>query len=237
MEFQKLVKKIVIVCCFVYFIYQVITQLSKSKNGNIEFINEEIVTMKSDRNTLNKRLPDALIIGIMKAGTTMLLKYILTHPDVKGIETEELNFFTTKFNKGLNWYINKMKPAREGEIVMEKSIYFHHKMASQRIWKTFGKNIKLILIVKDPVERLLSHYALLTGYHLIQQEFSKLAFTNENGTLAVNAIWQPVEIGNYADQMKIWLSSGFDLSDFLIIDGHKFAQDPWPELSFSFIQT
>ena len=57
-----------------------------------------------------------------------------------------------------------------------------------------------------------------------------MVFKKVNGTLVVNAISKLVQMSNYADQMKLWLSSGFDLTNFLIIDGHKFAQDPWPEL-------
>ena len=124
MEFQNLVKTIAIVCCFAYFIFQVVN-LSKPWNGNIEFINEEIETITNDQNTLKrKRLPNALIIGLMKGGTTMLRNFIFIHPDVKGIETGELNFFSSNFSKGFSWYINKMEPARDDEIVMEKSLYF-----------------------------------------------------------------------------------------------------------------
>ena len=241
MKLKFLIKLTVVVCCLLYLIFHVIVP-NKWKNLNStpkygEVGHEEIVVtttkphqQEANQTPLEKRLPDALIIGVMKGGTSMLQKFIFIHPNVKGLVKGEIHFFSFRFNKGFSWYLDQLEAARNGEIVMEKSMYFHHKMASQRIWKTFDKNIKLILIVKDPVERLLSHYTMAFANSETDRNFSQLAFTNENGKLAVNTRYNPVQMSNYADQMALWLSSGFDLSNFLIIDGHKFVKDPWPEL-------
>ena len=240
MDFQNLAKIIfAAVCCFIYFIFQV-TTLSKQRNVKFEqepknvFYKNQVTTYDQEEGNqtvlLKKRLPDALIIGVMKGGTSMLQNFIFIHPDVKGLGKGEINFFSNLFYKGTSWYFSMLEAARDDEIVMEKSLYFHHKMASQRIWKTYGKKIKLILIVKDPVERLLSQYAMMIHYRQTRQRFSQLVYKKVNGTFAVNNASNPVLTGNYADQMALWLSSGFDLTNFLIIDGHKFAQDPWPEL-------
>ncbi len=50
-----------------------------------------------------KKLPDALIIGIKKAGTRALLEFIRLHPDVKA-SGSEVHFFDKNYYKGLDWY-------------------------------------------------------------------------------------------------------------------------------------
>ena len=190
----------------------------------------EILTSSGNPSNRRKRLPDAIIIGAMKGGTTTLHNFLFLHPDVKGLKFKEAQFFNFNFENGFNWYIEQMEAANEDEVVVEKSIYFHHKVASERIWKTFGNKIKLILIVKDPVERLLSQYAMQFDNSVFNRTFSSLAFKSIDGKLTVNTAYGPVNVSNYAKWMKIWLDAGFDLSNFLIIDGHKFSQDPLPEL-------
>ena len=237
MDIQKLVKITAVICCFTYFIFQITTLSKPRKIVNFEQelknVYDQVTPIQEEGNRtvlLKKRLPDALIIGVMKGGTSMLQNFIFIHPDVKGLGKGEINFFSNLFYKGTSWYFSMLEAAGDDEIVMEKSLYFHNAFASRRIRKTYGKKIKLILIVKDPVERLLSQYAMMIHYRQTRQSFSQLVFKKVNGTLAVNTASKPVLTGNYADQMKIWLSSGFDLDNFLIIDGHKYAKDPWPEL-------
>src|SRR5207253_543932 len=56
---------------------------------------------------LRLMLPNFLVIGAMKAGTTSLWAYLRQHPDVFMPEDKELNFFVTKvghWDKGVDWY-------------------------------------------------------------------------------------------------------------------------------------
>lgn len=50
-----------------------------------------------------KRLPQAIIIGVKKAGTRALLEYLRLHPQVKAPGPEP-HFFDKNYEKGLNWY-------------------------------------------------------------------------------------------------------------------------------------
>lgn len=50
-----------------------------------------------------KRLPQALIIGVKKGGTRALLEAIRAHPDVRAVGTEP-HFFDRNYEKGLEWY-------------------------------------------------------------------------------------------------------------------------------------
>ena len=61
---------------------------------------------------LTKRLPDAIIIGVKKCGTTTLGKFLNYHPSI--VATGEVSFFENyrKFLKGEDYYIKQMPYAR-----------------------------------------------------------------------------------------------------------------------------
>ncbi|NXP38847.1 HS3S4 sulfotransferase, partial [Leiothrix lutea] len=104
-----------------------------------------------------KRLPQALIIGVKKGGTRALLEAIRAHPDVRAVGTEP-HFFDRNYEKGLEWYRNVMPKTLEGQITMEKTpSYFVTNEAPRRI-HNMAKDTKLIVVVRNPVTRAISDY-------------------------------------------------------------------------------
>lgn len=51
----------------------------------------------------NKKLPNAIIVGVKKGGTRAVLEFIRIHPDVRAAGTET-HFFDRNYDKGLEWY-------------------------------------------------------------------------------------------------------------------------------------
>lgn len=51
----------------------------------------------------NKKLPNALIVGVKKGGTRAVLEFIRIHPDVRALGTEP-HFFDRNYERGLDWY-------------------------------------------------------------------------------------------------------------------------------------
>ncbi len=51
----------------------------------------------------SRKLPEALIIGVKKAGTRALLEYLRLHPDVRA-PGPEIHFFDRYYSRGLDWY-------------------------------------------------------------------------------------------------------------------------------------
>lgn len=51
----------------------------------------------------NKKLPNALIVGVKKGGTRAVLEFIRIHPDVRALGTEP-HFFDRNYDKGMDWY-------------------------------------------------------------------------------------------------------------------------------------
>ena len=110
-----------------------------------------------------KRLPNCLIIGMMKCGTFVLLKFVSAHPKVVRNESYVgLNFFGQNghFRYGYAWYMDQMPYSCPGQFVIEGTPdYFTTETAPERIAQ-MNPNIHLLLIVKSPVRRVISKYVM-----------------------------------------------------------------------------
>ena len=107
-------------------------------------------------------LPDFLIIGTPKAGTTWLKKNLDCHPDLFLPETNlnnttEVRYFNQKFNKSLQWYSDLFLPGKDkikGEktpsycVLPKKRIQFIHSIMPK---------VKVIFLMRNPIERDWSH--------------------------------------------------------------------------------
>ncbi|MGH2698221.1 MAG: sulfotransferase domain-containing protein [Actinomycetota bacterium] len=109
------------------------------------------------------RLPNFLIVGAMKAGTTSLYHYLRPHPQLFMASIKELDFFVEELNwsRGIEWYRRQFAragryPAR-GEASTNYSKYPRFKGVPERIAKLVPQ-ARLIYVVRDPIERMRSHY-------------------------------------------------------------------------------
>lgn len=107
-----------------------------------------------------RRLPTFLVIGAQKAGTTALYAYLRWHPAISGPAWKEVSFFDRHFWRGLRWYQGQfpLRTSRRLVAVGEASpSYLFHPLAPQRV-AALLPGVKLIAILRDPVERAYSHY-------------------------------------------------------------------------------
>lgn len=109
-----------------------------------------------------KQFPSCLLIGVYKCGTRELMDFISMHPNIE-IKTDpyEFSYFNSPRyrddNSSLNWYRQKMPCVYNDQISMMKNPgYFPNALVPGRIYKS-NKDIKLILMVRDPVQRFISH--------------------------------------------------------------------------------
>lgn len=109
-----------------------------------------------------RALPDYLIIGAQKSGTTSLYSYLIQHPSILAAFHKEVHFFDLQYDKGVSWYrshfpkISSLKKA--GAIVGEASPYYlFHPHSARRIYDLIP-HVKLILLLRNPSERAVSHY-------------------------------------------------------------------------------
>ncbi len=106
--------------------------------------------------------PNFLGVGAHKAGTTWLSEVLRAHPEVFMAHGKELLFFNRNFDKGLDWYLSHFRGAEDKRAIGEFSVPYldHQEGIAQRIFE-FDPDLKLIAILRDPVERAYSHYRWL----------------------------------------------------------------------------
>lgn len=106
-------------------------------------------------------LPNFIIIGAQKAGTTSLLYYLNQHPQVERGIRKEIHFFDFNYQKGENWYRAHF-PFRlfldEDKVVGEATPhYLFYPYTAKRIAEMIP-DVKLIVLLRNPVKRAISHY-------------------------------------------------------------------------------
>ena len=104
------------------------------------------------------RLPDLLVLGTQKGGTSSLRRLLLDHPQLFMAATKEVHFFSKNWDRSIDWYARHFSNAPEGVYCGESTpFYLFHQEAPQRIHNLIPQ-VKLIVLLRDPVERALSQY-------------------------------------------------------------------------------
>lgn len=110
-----------------------------------------------------------LVIGAEKSGTTWLADMLRQHPNIFIPAQKELHYFNRQmdeapelenynFGKPANWYLSLFQGAAEGQILGECCpAYLWDEQAPQKI-RDFNPSIKILMILRNPVERFLSSY-------------------------------------------------------------------------------
>lgn len=122
-----------------------------------------------------------LIIGAQKSGTTAFFKYLSQHPDIYMPPEKEVEFFhdDKKFNKGKAWYYNTYF-ANAGEQILKGEASTHYMMygnVPERI-HGFYPGIKLIALLRNPVERAYSHYKMAVRRGVEDRSFHECVVQN-----------------------------------------------------------
>jgi hypothetical protein len=161
----------------------------------------------------------------MKCGTTSLYYDICEHPCASPAAYDEIGFFDSNFHLGLNWYRSMFPTKRRIEDIRRKEgvaitgedtpFYFWNPVAAKRIQKLLP-NIKLITILRNPIDRAYSEYQDLVSSESNSPSFETF-IENEINTRRKDSSLiteENFEIFNqknsyllkgiYVDQLKIW---------------------------------
>jgi hypothetical protein len=195
-------------------------------------------------------LPDYLIIGAQRSGTTSLYKYLAQHPGIgAAFLGKGAHFFDTKYSRDLDsyrahfptrafkWYVQVRRglPLVTGE---GSPYYLAHPHAPYRIAETLP-DAKLIVLLRDPVERAYSHYRheLARGFEdlsfeeAIEREPQRLAGELEKmrADPSYNSFSYQhhtyVTRGHYAEQLEVWYSL-FAKPQILVLRSEDLFADP-----------
>jgi sulfotransferase family protein len=178
-----------------------------------------VASARSKFRRSQRPLPDFIVAGVQKGGTTFLYQEMLRHPDVRGSLTKEVHFFDENFDKGIDWYSAMFPRSRSGAQILRgeaSPAYIFHPAAVRRIADTLT-DTRLIVIVRDPVQRALSHYnherrlgfepcatfeeALALEDSRVVEEFEMLSNGSMARSFAVGH-FAYARRGLYADQLK-----------------------------------
>lgn len=151
-----------------------------------------------------KKYPDFLIVGAAKSGTTSLHNYLSEHPDVILPEKQKETLFwhiisnpnksQTKYLRNyidnLEDYLNLFKNAKEGQICGEVTpsyLYYHDFVISNlKNLHPNWKNLKIVIILREPVSKVISHYHFVTNSVGIKDKSLKHALKLEKRRLQEN---------------------------------------------------
>ena len=156
--------------------------------------------MKTESN-----LPNFLIIGAMRSGTTSLFAALSAHPQVFGAPGKELRFFDLGYDRGIDWYRDRFRGSEGKAAIGEASqTYMYDHAALDRI-ATDLPDVRMIAILRDPVERAYSHYWLnrsrgrepLSFDQALEEEAGRL----EGSSVTDRFYYSYVDRGRYRTQL------------------------------------
>jgi hypothetical protein len=105
-------------------------------------------------------LPGFLIVGAQRCGTTSMYRALSGHPTIrKAILHKGVHYFDMNYDRGPGWYRAHFALAAGRPLTFESSPYYlFHPLAAERIAADLP-GVKLIVLVRDPVERAYSAHA------------------------------------------------------------------------------
>jgi hypothetical protein len=118
----------------------------------------------------SRLLPDFVVISVERGGTTSLYRYITAHPCVDPAFRKEVHYFDLNFTRGLSWYRAHCPTRWRAAWVLSRwrhrlltgeasPYYLFHPRVPDRIYETLPE-VRLIALLRNPVERAYSHYQL-----------------------------------------------------------------------------
>jgi hypothetical protein len=163
-------------------------------------------------------LPNFLIIGAQKAGTTWLAKCLGEHPDVFIPEIKEIYYFDRYYDKGLAWYEAYFEPWSGEKAVGEGTVgYIRSTTSPGRIHDTLGDNVKLIANLRHPVERAYSAYRMHLSRGEIPYELDFRTFVRKDVQGALSQ-------STYTPQLERYLAH-FPRENLLVLIYEEIYQD------------
>jgi len=162
-------------------------------------------------------IPDAVIIGAQKCGTSSLFHYLEQHPRLGRARTKEVHYFDLHFDRGPHWYRGQFR-RRPGEIVVEASPYYLFHPAVPERAAALLPGAKLIVMMREPVARAYSHFqhARAKGHETlgfeeaIAAERERIGDSHEalaDGRMRrsyAHQYFSYISRGFYADQIERW---------------------------------
>ncbi len=155
------------------------------------------------------QLPDFILVGAMRSGTSSLARYLRDHPGIHMPATKELHFFDRAEpidDDAIASYAEHFRPANAAQICGEATpSYLYLPEARERLARHVP-DAKLLAIIREPVARAYSHY-----WHESERGQEPLSFAKavaaeperlRTGTIEERLAWSYTDRGHYARQIR-----------------------------------
>lgn len=193
-------------------------------------------------------LPDFVIIGAQRCGTTSLFNYLTQHSDVAPSCPKEVHYFTLYYDRGESWYRSHFPLARQKDAARRSGRSFAageatpyclmHPHAPRRAADTIPE-ARLIVLLRNPVDRAYSHYhyevemgaetlsfeaALEAEEARISGEYRKL-LEDEHYRSFNYQHYTYLTRGRYAEQLERWFAC-YRREQILVLKSEDLHRDP-----------
>lgn len=195
-----------------------------------------------------RMLPDFIIIGAQKCGTTSMYDFVTRHPDVAPAHSKEVHHFTfhdrldlkrwdeprpehEKF--GTNWYRSNfpttlagfLHSLRHGRRLLTgeaTTLYLPYPGVPERMARLLP-DVRLIVMLRDPADRAYSAYNFYKWYYGEDRTFEDAIAQDMDGT-ETRIIRTYLEHGHYADHLERWFEH-YPREQFLVLHDAEMRAD------------
>jgi hypothetical protein len=206
-----------------------------------------------ERTSDQRPLPDFLVIGTKRGGTTSLWRYLIQHPLVPRLfpawNTKTSHYFEENFGRGEAWYRSHFPTVRQRTALERRHgaaprageaapLYMFHPLASSRVAAVMPRT-RIVVLLRDPVERAYSHWKERRTEGVEPLGFAEALAAEESRTAGERErmIADPGYFSNaydwysyrargcYLEHLKPWLDL-FDRSQLLFVPSETLYREP-----------
>ena len=187
-----------------------------------------LTPLSADEEPAMGALPDFVVIGTMKGGTTTLYHLLTQHPYVERAASKELHFFDKHFEEGTEWYRRcfpqpKWKDGRKTVTGEASPNYLFSSQAPERMADVIPQ-VRLIALLRNPIDRVYSHYWHNASKGRELRTIEDIMKAKETHYLSK---------GVYVDQLVRW-SKFFPKEQMLVLKSEDFFERPREILNIVF---
>jgi hypothetical protein len=190
-------------------------------------------------------IPDFLVIGAKRCGTTSLYQHLPEHPCISKSPYDNMGFFNDNFHLGVNWYKsffpttftrNKIKSKFGNFLAFDVTTkYMEEESTANNVYQT-KPNMKIIIILRNPVDRAYSQYHLSVRQTAERRSFEDVVEENMNRLNKESHEHYEIKPkfsveednhlkkGLYALQLRYWLKI-FPRENILIVSTEEFESN------------
>jgi Sulfotransferase domain len=168
----------------------------------------------------DQTLPNLIIAGVNKAGTTSLFSYLAQHPQIGASAVKETcHFLPLRYGEpmpGVEAYHAQFTHIAQMPVRMESTpgYFFGGRRLIDGLQAAVGEDLKIVLIFREPVERLVSFFNFKKSTLELPADMSLTDYVQRCRTISMDDLrkrennpWFGLEGGKYADYLPPWVET------------------------------